>query len=407
MNKHVSAIVFLILMSLLRPALIYGEEGQNEQSVVSIIYEEFRRGDIEGEIGLYYKLEDYDKGSFIDEDEIVQLEDTKILVPYFQINYASPTYKGFSLGVGFTGYVQIKKDDESGSIFRDFERFVTHQLYIQYALSETTFKVGRMELEDTIFLTDYYEAFSLTSREIENIRLFLAVIEEVAESDLDVFMEFQDVSGDEETIEDYLYAVEAAWDIVPDAFSSTLYYYHQGNLYDLYGTHSEFFHRFNDITLGFAFDYYETHEDGENGMKNINDEVDDTDIFHINPYLEFEEFSISAGYIEANQNVGAREDDIIDDYFNPFNEGDKVYEPDAKTWYGALGYDRENFAIEIVYGDTEYLDGSQHLSEKEFDITTSFIFKERFVFEAEFARVNSESPEGDFTVLEMALRYEF
>jgi hypothetical protein len=47
------------------------------------------------------------------------------------------------------------------------------------------------------------------------------------------------------------------------------------------------------------------------------------------------------------------------------------------------------------------------LKEREFDINGSLEFWENVKLETEFAIVNSESPEGDFLLLETALTYEF
>jgi len=98
---------------------------------------------------------------------------------------------------------------------------------------------------------------------------------------------------------------------------------------------------------------------------------------------------------------------VIDDYFNPFNEGDRVYEPDAETWYGSLSYELDNFNAGLIIGRTKYLDDTRRLKEKEFDIKAGLKFLDNFRLETEFAIVDSESNEGDFNLLEVLLTYEF
>jgi hypothetical protein len=382
-------------------------EQSPDDSMARKIFEEIKRGSFEGVIGIYYEFVDHSRDGFVEDDEFIKLDDSDLIVPYFQIDYITPEYYGFSLGVGLTGYTHINGDSGREDKVENFDEFVFHQLYLKYGLSETSLKIGRHELKETVFLSDYYEALSITSEEIENLIFRVALVDEVAEADIDKFIEFQNINRGDETIDDYLYAAEITWDVVPDTIAATLYFYHQGNLYSLYGTHVELLHETEEIGFGLNADFYVTDEDSRNGLRDANEDVRNSDIYHINPFIEFKDFILSAGYIEADRDVGGREGGLIDDYFNPLNEGDKVYEPGGQTWYGSLEYEREDFEIGLIYGKTDYLDDGQRLTEKEFDITASFRFIKRFKLEAEFARVNSESPEGDFSLLEMALTYRF
>ncbi|UCE78102.1 MAG: Opr family porin [Nitrospiraceae bacterium] len=407
MQRHLLLTVFSILVTFCTPAIVLSEDDSSNHSLFTTIMEELKRGEVNGTVGLYYELTDYEQSTFVEEEEVMQLDDSRLLIPYFQIEYQSRVYKRFSLGIGFTGYVHIIKDVEEEDAFRDFERFLTHKLFLQYDISKTTLRLGRIELEDSLFLTDYYKALSLSLREIENIGFLFAYIEEVAEADIDKLTDFQDINRGDTSIDDHLVAMEIPVDIIPESFSATLYYYHQGNLYDLYGKHVEFSHNFNEVTLGLYVDYYATHEDSKNGMRNIQDEVEDTDIYHISPFVEYENFALTAGYIQADRNVGAREGGLIDDYFNPFNEGDRVYEPDAKTVYGSVEYHTDHIIVEIVYGETTFRDDLLRLKERELDLNGSLEFWKNVKLETEFAIVNSESPEGDFVLLETALTYEF
>jgi hypothetical protein len=378
-----------------------------ENSNISRILNELRQGSLTGEVGIYNEHINYDKENYIEDDEIMELNDSDLIAPYFQINYTTPVYAGFSLGAGLTGFTHINGNSDRENSIDDYDKFVVHQIYLKYDISQTAFKIGRQKHEESFFLSDYYESFRLTSQEIQNLFLSFSLVKKVADSDISKFLEFQNVNRGDNSIDDYLYATEITWTIVPNAITITPYYYHQGNLYDLYGSHVELFHETEEITIGLNMDAYATDENNDNGMRDINDEVKNSGIYHINPYVEISNFTLAAGYIEADRDVGAREGGLIDDYFNPFNEGDNVYEADARTWYGSLSYEADSFNAGLVFGRTEYIDDEQHLTEEEFNINASLKFLENFKLETEFAIVNSESPQGDFKLLEMALTYEF
>lgn len=395
----------LFITTYAHPLKAWGNSEENH--FTDRIMNAIKSGSFIGKIGIYYEHQNYDKKSFLEDDEIIKLEESNLVVPYFQIEYLSPRYRDFSIGVGLTGYTHINENSEQKNRIGDPDSIVFHQLYLSYKISQTTLKLGRQSIEDSLFLADYYEAFSIHSEEIDNLILNFYLVDKVAESDINEFIEFEDVNRGSETIDDFLYAAEVTWDMIEDALDATFYYYHQGHLYDLYGAHFALSHDIDSMRFGLNFDFYATDEDSKNGMKNIHDEVDDTGIYHIAPYVEFNSFILAAGYIEADRLTGAREGGLIDDYFNPFNEGNNVYAPDAKTWYGAFGYEQEQYSIGVIFGSTDYVDNGQRLDETEFDITGSLTFKERYRLEAEFSNVNSDSQEGDYTLLEMALTYEF
>lgn len=398
-------ILILFIIDYVHPVKVLGnsEEDHSTNRIMSAI----KSGTFKGKIGIFYEHLNYDEESFLEDDETIKLEESNLVVPYLQVEYLSPRFMDFSIGAGLTGYTHINQNNEQKNRTGDPDDLVFHKLYISYNISRTTLKLGRQSIEDSLFLADYYEAFSIHSKEVESVILNFYLVDKVAESDINEFIEFDNFNRGEEKIDDFLYAAEVAWDVIEDTLDTTLYYYHQGHLYDLYGTHVILTHAINSMGFGLNFDFYATQEDSKNGMKNIHDEVDDTDIYHIRPYLEFHDFSISAGYIETDRLAGAREGGLIDDYFNPFNEGNNVYAPDAKTWYGSLEYEQKHLTIGIIFGNTDYIDNGQRFDDTEFNINTCFTFKERFRLETEFSRIHSDSPEGDYTLLETALIYEF
>lgn len=400
-------IIIVLLLTLGKDQTLAAGGNSRETPVVKRIINELKRGSFGGRAGLYYEGVYHDKDNFVEDDEIVDLDDSNLVVPHFQVDYTTADYAGFSISAGVTGYSHINGDSEKEDSFEDTDDIVIHRLYLDYQISQTSLKVGRQELEDTLLLGDYYEALSLTSEEIQSLSFIFALVDKVAESDIDKFIEFENINRDDERIDDFLYAVETTWNAVPEAVTATIYYYYQGNLYDLYGAHLELSHETEEITFGLTIDAYATDEDDRNGLRDTNDNVKNSDIYHISPFIEMRDFIFAAGYIEADRNVGAREGGLIDDYFNPFNEGDKVYEPDAETFYGALSYGSDSFDVGVIFGRTEYIDGVQVLSEQEFDIQSSLKFLDNFTLETEFAIVDSDSPEGDFKILEVLLTYEF
>lgn len=362
-------------------------------------------GDIEGKLGIYYEGTYYEKDNYTEDGERQDLDDSVLIIPSFQIDYMTQVYYGFGFSAGLTGYARF--DDNFNDTMDGHDHFVVHKLHLTYTISETTISIGRLGFENTTLLDDYYEAISITSEEIDSLSFSFALIKKYADSDPDEFIEFNDVNDDNAFVDDKIYSFELQWNIIPRAMRTALYYQHQGDLYDLYGTHLELSYNMDDIRPGLNADIYATKENREHGLRDTTNNVQDSNIYHLNPFIQVNDVTLSSGYVKADDDVGAREGGVIDDYFNPFNEGNNVYGPEAKTWYAFFSYESEYFSVELIYGNTEYRDDTDHLTDSEFNINSSFSAFGGLNLEAEFAAVKSEEPEGDFQVFEAALVYEF
>lgn len=380
-----------------------------EENDISIQYDERKHGWLFGEVGIYYELVDYQKDTYVEDGETIEVSDSDLIIPFFHVNMATPTFKGFSLGVGLTGYAYayIEHSAGSGKTTDYYSKLLVHQLYLEYDVSRTWFRIGRMKLENSLLLRDYYEAFSLSSEELNNVFFLFALVESVAESDITKFTEFRNLNRGDKSIDDYLCAVEASWRTEPEVLSTTVYYVYHGRLYNLYGLHLDVSTLTEELDVGVAADAYATKEDEMNGLRDENDRVRDSDVYHINPFVETGNFRLGLGYIKANPDVGARVDGVIDDYFNPFNEGNRIYDPDARTWYASLDYGSETFEAGFVYGRTAYRDSGRRLHESEAALKMGIGFMENYRLETEFSIINSESPEGNYRLLEARIVYDF
>ncbi|UCD35390.1 MAG: Opr family porin [Nitrospiraceae bacterium] len=388
-------ITFFIVFLLHLPAVGPAEDGPDGDSEdAAAVSENHAWGAIGGLAGIYYER--------IDQEGV-----SNLIVPFFEVSYITPEFFGLSAGAGLTGYMRDAHGEDREDKALDDDNVVLHKLFLNYRRSRTSIKFGRQALEYMTLLSDYYEAVSLSIEEIDSLTLNAAYVTKVAESDIDKFTDFQNINRDNESLDDFLVAAEITWTVLPETAAVTLYCYHHGNLYQLYGSHAELFYPAQDSRFGFNLDAYGTDEDRVNGLSDEQGEVHDSTIWHINPVIEVHDFVLSAGYVRAGMAVGAREGGLLDDYFNPFNEGDKVFEPDAITWYGGLSWEDNGFSLGLVLGTTDYIDDGNPLTEKEFDIRAGLRLLENLTLETEVAFVDSKGPEGNYSVLEATLFYEF
>ncbi|MEE9524622.1 MAG: hypothetical protein V3V59_07725, partial [Thermodesulfovibrionales bacterium] len=227
---------------------VKAEDDMDEYEVAEETPDETEFGVFEGEAGLYYEHTEYEKDSFVEDGATEELDDSTLIVPYFQIEYTTNEYYGLSIGAGLTGYVHL--DGELNDIMDGHDYFVFHRLKLNYNISKTNIAIGRQKLGDTTLLDDYYESLSLTSEEINNLLIVLALVDKYGEADPDSFIEFFDVNKENGDTGDYIYALEVKWSIMPDIIKTTIYYYHQKDLYDLIGNHTELHHETEEYGFG-------------------------------------------------------------------------------------------------------------------------------------------------------------
>lgn len=359
------------------------------------------------ETGFYHEEKDFNKDQFIEDDQMKDLADERFTAAYVKLDYETPDFFNVRLAAGVTGYTFINEfilqDPELG----ERRNFLLRELYMETIWANTTFRLGRQEIDGTTFEDFYFEAFSVASLRWENMDLLFAVAKKTAEVDLPDIVDFRDVDFGNSDLGGTFYIFEITWRPLPDGLAFTPYYLRQDHLFDLYGAHVELSREVNTVIIGLAADYYGTHEDRKNGVVDDEGRATDTSIFHVKPYLRVREITLGLGYMETDRKGGAREGDLIDDYFNPLNEGDSIYQPGAKTWYGEVFWEKGPVNLELSYGQTDYRDGLQILTDREFNIRTAIALSHNLLLQAEFAQVKSESSEGSFHKFETELTYAF
>ncbi len=362
---------------------------------------------LSGEAGFYHEEKDFNRDRFVEDGEPRDLPDERFTAAFLNLDYRTNVCLNLSLGAGMTGYLFINDAIPPDPETADRRDLLFRDLYLQYEWSRTSVKLGRQEVVGTTFEGFYFEALSIISRELDSVSAVLLAARKAAEVDLPDIIDFRDVNFDNRDAGNTFYLAEFTWHLRPDLVTVTPYYMRQGDLFDLYGTHLEFTQEWPAVVLGLEADYYRTDEDRKNGITDAKGRVRDTSVFHIKPTVSADPLTFGIGYIGANRDVGAREGDLIDDYFNPLNEGDMLYQPGAKTWYGELLWQWGRFNLELGYGHTDYRDELGRLKDREFNIRTELTLAEDLLLEADFARVDSEGPEGSFHKFETEIIYAF
>ena len=82
------------------------------------------------------------------------------------------------------------------------------------------------------------------------------------------------------------------------------------------------------------------------------------------------------------------------DNINPFDSGNLVYNPDARTVYGSLGYTVASVELGALYGVTTY--GTDDSKEKELNLTASYPVTESLTTSILYGDVNEDAADVDY-----------
>lgn len=81
---------------------------------------------------------------------------------------------------------------------------------------------------------------------------------------------------------------------------------------------------------------------------------DDGKMFEVTAYAKFQDRKLTLGYAKSGKAIGWGSLNLTGDHIVPFEEGDVMYERDARTIYGMLSTSIEKLSLTGLLGTTSY-----------------------------------------------------
>jgi len=113
--------------------------------------------------------------------------------------------------------------------------------------------------------------------------------------------------------------------------------------------------------------------------------------------------ALSLGYISTDKNGGIGSMANVGDNINPLEDGNHVYDPDAKTVYGSATYEISDLELSAMYGSTGY----GNLNENELDVSLEYDGLKGFTFETVYVNTNSNDITTDSNAIKAKITYSF
>ena len=302
------------------------------------------------------------------------------------LGFETASYNGFTGKVAFLG-AHVFAENHNGAADVESSAMLT-EANIRYETNNSMFKVGRQEL-NLEWLQDYHEAFIAETSALENTSILVGFSNRMAFADADKFSDgFQRINNTKG-----IYVVDAIYTGIAD-FELNPYYYNAPDLSQLYGMKA----RYYMDNVEFEAQYAISNEKANSGFE-------DGSIFHLKADAEVLGAAVSLGYVRTNKDGSGSIIDLgLGDNINPFEDGNYVYDLDARTIYASATYGIGDISLTALYGETKYEDNK----EKELNLSSEIeIIDDVLEVGLLFVNVDAQDSNDDYQKYIIEVEYSF
>ena len=294
------------------------------------------------------------------------------------LGYETASFYGISAKAEFKGNLKLgeveKGDYKSEDAFQNTALMT--EAYLKYANEMIALKAGRQAV-DLEWMGDYQQAVIAEITAIADTTIVLGYSQRKAESGIDLSEDFDKFNENKGAyVADIKYAGFAGVEFNP-------YFYSAPDMADWFGLKTTF----TAENFGLIAHYAATNEDS-----NKNGQLEDGTIGHVELNTKIEDFTAAVGYIKTDKDGGAGSMAEIGDNISPFEDGNYVYEIDAKTIYGSLGYTIADIELGALYGQTKF---ERDYKEKELNLTVAYSFTDSLEASVLYADIKADKDYGD------------
>ena len=333
----------------------------------------FKEGKVSGSLALY--------GQSIDNKST---SDEAFSSGAVSLAFETASLYGFSAKAGFIGvHVFDEKNDTDADIIAS--KALMTEAYGQYSNDAVTVMVGRQAI-DLEWMGDFHEAAVVAVTAIPDTTIVLGYTQKMAVAGVDEVSErFEKVNGDKGAyVLDVKYAGLESVEFNPYAYSAP-------DLADWYGLKATF----TADMFGAVAHYAASNEDVVG--------TEDGSIGHLELNTTISDFTAALGYIKTDKDGGAGNMYAVGDNISPFEDGNYVYDLDARTVYGSVGYSIAGVDLGALYGQTKYVDDK----EKELNLTVGYSFTESLAASLLYADIDANSSSDDYNKVLASVEYTF
>lgn len=292
------------------------------------------------------------------------------------VAFETGSFYGLSAKAEFKGNLKLGEVEHND--YNDGAPFANHSLmteaYVKYTGEGFALSAGRQAI-DLEWLGDYNESVVAAITAVPDTTIVLGFANRQAESGIDLSEDFTDINDNKGAyVADIKYTGFQSIEFNPYAYSAP-------DVADWYGLKTTITTDYFGVIAHYAVSSEDTQDDGSIGHIELNTEVVG--------------ISGAVGYIKTDKDVGAASMIVAGDNINPFDSGNLVYNPDARTVYGSLGYTIVDVELGVLYGVTTY--EADDFKEKELNLTAGYSITESLSTSILYANIDGDEASADAT----------
>ena len=313
-------------------------------------------GKVSGDVAVTYESRDLKKRD-LKKDVDTYYQDTAYSVGSIGLNYETGSFYGFSANVGMRAYANIWQDNNklqtwkgSGDASERFwedgmsnKRMDLANAYLAYTLKDVmVVKVGRQVLA-TEWMTKYHDAVSAYITPFERAQIEAIYSYKRYRVDAREHFNYGELNGN-----DGIYKLGFTYEIF-NGVKAKVYGMTAPDSHDLYGGKISADLKAGDVGYGGLVHYMETRED-----KAKTADKEDGKMLELVGYASYAGYKGTLGYVTTGKKNGWGSAANYGDTVVPFEEGDAMYERDARTVYAMISKSFFDVSLTALYGQTKY-----------------------------------------------------
>ena len=309
------------------------------------LIEALKNGKASGDVTMFFESRHVNEGA-----KSTYYNNTSWMVGSVGLNYESDFYKNFKAVVGFRGAAPVYEGDkefytghgrgDSTERIYEKDRFLLSNLYLQYQAYDTNVKIGRQEM-----ITDWVgkinDGVRITNNSISNLELDALYTRSKGRAyykEMWAFKKLNEKKG--------LYRVGATYKF-NDNLSARIYGLYAPSLFKAVGTKLNYDEQINEsFGAGGMIHYAQSKEERVN--------LDDGKAFEVLGYISYKDNKLTLAHTRSGKKNGWGSMNLGGDQIVPFEEGDAMYNRDARTYYAMFSTMIEKLSLTALYGTTTY-----------------------------------------------------
>ena len=305
----------------------------------------FKDGKFSGDLSVFSETRHVNKG-----EKSIYYNNTSYVVGSVGLNYETAPLYDFKLVTGFRAAAPFwqrnknlrtlhGKGDSTERIYEN-DRVLLSNLYLEYSAFDTVVKIGRQEMV-TDWIGRYNDGVRITNNSISNLTLDALWTRAQGRATNKEMWGFTGRNKDHGGV----FNVGATYKF-DSGFSAKAYVLHANDIFTGVGGKAMFDGQINDDWGAGGMIHYAQSDEKK--------KKDDGKMFEATAYAKFKDHQFTLGYTQSGKKIGWGSLNLTGDHIVPFEEGDVMYERDARTIYGMLSTSIEKLSLTGLLGTTSY-----------------------------------------------------